>query len=125
MKFTGKQYGIIFAALLTAFLHLAAALDKQLFPAGPDPLFILNSVGFIGLLGAYFLPMAFFEQKHNLVRQGFIFYALLTIAAWIFIWVIQYVIIGGENFFGHDSLYGIPAKLAEVALIFLLRADKE
>ena len=125
MKFTGKQSGIIFAALLTAFLHLAAALDTQLFPAGPDPLFILNSVGFIGLLGAYFLPIAFFQQKHNLVRQGFIFYALLTIAAWIFIWVIQYVIIGGENFFGHYSLYGIPAKLAEVALIFLLRADKE
>lgn len=125
MKFTSKQYGIIITALITAVLHIGAALDKQLFPGGPDPLFILNSVGFIGLLGAYFLPIAFFQQKHNLVRQGFIFYALLTIAAWIFIWVIQYVIIGGENFFGHDSLYGIPAKIAEVALIFFLRADKE
>jgi len=125
MKLTTRSYGIIAAALLTAVLHLAAAVDKQLFPHGPDPLFILNGLGYLGLLGAYFLPIAFFQQKHNLVRQGFIFYAILTIAAWLWIWVIQYVIIGGENFFGHDSLYGIPAKLSEVALIFLLRADKE
>jgi len=60
-----------------------------------------------------------------MVRWAFIGYAILTIAAWIFIWVIQYVIIGGENFFAHDSLYGIPAKTAEVVLIFCLRADKE
>lgn len=125
MKFTSRQYGIIALALITAVLHLAAAFDKQLFPGDPDPLFILNGIGYIGLLGAYFLPIAFFQQKHNLVRQGFIGYTILTIAAWIWIWVIQYVIIGGENFFGHDSLYGIPAKIAEVILFFLLRADKE
>jgi hypothetical protein len=106
-------------------LHLAAAFDKQLFAHGPDPLFILNGLGYFGLLGAYFLPIAFFQQKHNLVRQAFIGYTILTIVAWIFIWVIQYVIIGGENFFAHDSLYGVPAKIAEVALIFFLRADKE
>jgi hypothetical protein len=34
---------------------------------------------------------------------------IITIAAWIFIWVIQYMIIGDENLFGQDSLYGIPA----------------
>lgn len=124
MKLTGKQYGILIAALITAVLHLAAAFDKQLFPDGPDPLFILNAFGFLGLLGAYFLPIAFFQQKHNLVRQGFIGYAILTIAAWIFIWVIQYVIIQGTPFFSHDSIYGVPAKLAEIGLIFFLRADK-
>jgi len=125
MKFTSRQYGIIAFALITAILHLLAALDKQLFPDGPDPLFILNCLGYLGLLGAYFLPIPFFQQKHNLVRWGFIGFAGLTILAWVFIWVIQYVIIGGENFFAHDSLYGIPAKISEVALIFLLRADKE
>jgi hypothetical protein len=124
MKLTGKHYGIIIMALITAVLHLAAAFDKQLFSHGPDPLFILNGLGYLGLLGAYFLPIPFFQQKHNLVRQGMIAFAIITIAAWIFIWVIQYVIIGGENFFAHDSLYGIPAKIAEVALIFLLRSDK-
>jgi len=125
MKFTSKQYGIIGMALITAVLHLLAAFDKQLFPAGADPLFILNGLGYLGLLGAYFLPISFFQNKHGMVRWAFIGFAILTIAAWIFIWVIQYVIIGGENFFAHDSLYGIPAKLAEVALIFFLRADKE
>ena len=125
MKLTNRSYGIIITALITAILHLLAAFDKQLFPDSPDPLFILNGLGYLGLLGAYFLPIAFFQQKHNLVRQGMIVFAIVTILAWVFIWVIQYVIIGGENFFAHDSLYGIPAKLAEVALIFFLRADKQ
>ena len=125
MKLTNKHYGIIIAALVTAILHLAAAFDKILFPDSPDPLFILNGLGYLGLLGAYFLPIAFFQQKHNLVRQGIIGFALLTIAAWIFIWVIQYVIIQGTPFFSHDSIYGVPAKIAEVVLIFLLRNDKQ
>jgi len=125
MKFTTKQYGIIGMTLITAVLHLLAAVDKQLFPDGADPLFILNGLGYLGLLGAYFLPISFFQNKHGMVRWAFIGYAILTIAVWIFIWVIQYVIIGGENFFAHDSLYGIPAKTAEVVLIFCLRADKE
>ena len=125
MKLTNKHYGIIFAALVTAVLHFAAAFDKILFPDGADPLFILNGVGYLGLLGAYFLPIAFFQQKHNLVRMGFMGFAALTIAAWIFIWVIQYVIIQGTPFFSHDSLYGVPAKIAEVVLIFLLRSDKQ
>jgi hypothetical protein len=125
MKLTGKHYGIILAALITAVLHLTAAFDKVLFPGSPDPLFILNGLGYLGLLGAYFLPITFFQQKHDLVRKGFIGFALLTIAAWIFIWVIQYVIINGTPFFSHDSIYGVPAKIAEVALIFLLRNDRQ
>jgi len=124
MKLTNRSYGIIIAALVTAVMHLLAAFDKQLFSDSPDPLFILNGIGYLGLLGAYFLPIPFFQQRHKLIRQGLIGFAIITIAAWIFIWVIQYVIIGGENFFAHDSLYGIPAKIAEVALIFFLRADK-
>ena len=125
MKFTSRDYGIIAAALITAVLHFAAAFDKTLFPAGADPLFILNGVGYLGILGAYVLPITFFQEKHNLVRIGFMGYAALTIAAWIFIWVIQSVIIGGSPFFAHDSLYGVPAKIAEVVLILLLRADKQ
>jgi hypothetical protein len=125
MKLTSKHYGAIIATLVTAVLHLAAALDKQLFPDGPDPLFLLNSLGYFGLLGAYFLPIAFFQQKHTLVRQGFIFYAILTIVAWLIIWVGFSVIRDGNSFFGHDSIYGIPAKIAEVALIIFLLADRE
>src|SRR5512139_1200231 len=124
MKLTGKQIGIIVLALITAVAHLAAAFDKQLFPEGPDPLFILNGLGYLGLLGAYFLPIPFFQQRHELIRRGFILYAFITIAAWIFIWVIQYVIIQGVPFFSRDSIYGVPAKIAELLLIWLLYSDR-
>ena len=125
MKFTTRQYGIIMLALITAILHLAAAFDKQLFPESPDPLFILNGLGYFGILGAYFLPIAFFQQKHNLVRMGFMGYAILTIVAWLVIWVGINVIANHVPFFSHDSLYGVPAKIVEVILFFQLRADTE
>ena len=124
MKLTSRQYGIIILTLITALLHLAAALDKQLFPEGPDPLFLLNGLGYLGLLGAYFLPISFFQERHELVRRVYMGYAILTIIAWIFIWVIQYVIIQGTPFFSHDSLYGVPSKIAEVILLLFLSADK-
>ncbi len=124
MKLTGKHYAIIILTLITAVLHLAAAFDKELFPEGPDPLFILNGLGYLGLMGAYFLPIAFFQQKHELVRRGYILFAIVTIAAWVFIWVIQYVIIQGVPFFSHDSIYGVPAKISELLLIWFLSQDK-
>jgi hypothetical protein len=125
MKLNLVRYGIIVATLVTAVAHLLAAFDKILFPDHVDPLFLLNGLGYLGLLGAYVLPIPFFQQRHELVRKGLIAFAILTIAAWVFIWVIQYVIINGTPFFSHDSIYGIPAKIAEVILILLLRADKQ
>jgi hypothetical protein len=124
MKLTGKHYGIILLTVTTALLHLAAAFDKVLFPTSPDPLFILNGLGYLGLLGAYFLPISFFRDRHKLVWSVFFGYVILTIVAWFYIWVIQYVIIGGEPFFSHDSIYGVPAKLVELALLGLLWSDK-
>lgn len=123
MKLSGKQVVIALLIVFTALLHIAAAFDKALFPS-PDPLFILNGLGFLGLLGAYFLPIKFFQDRHKLVWQVLFGYIILTIAAWIFIWVIQYVIIGGHPFFEHDSIYGVPAKIAEVTLLFLLWSEK-
>jgi hypothetical protein len=124
MKLTAKHYGIIVLVLFTASMHLAAAFDKILFKEGPDVTFILNGLGYIGLLGAYFLPIKFFQDRHKLVWTVLFGYVILTIVAWIWIWVIQYVIIGGENFFAHDSLYGVPAKISEVIILFLLWSDK-
>ena len=124
MKLSTKHYVIIAAALVTAFLHLAAALDKQLFPDGPDPLFLLNCVGYFGLLGAYFLPIKFFQDKHKLVWYGFFSFAILTIVAWLVIWVGFSVIRDHMSFFAHDSLYGVPAKIAELILLGALWKDK-
>ena len=124
MKLTGKHYGIILLTVTTALLHLAAAFDKVLFPTSPDPLFILNGLGYLGLLGAYFLPMDFFQDRHKLVWRVFFGYVILTIVAWLVIWVGFSVIRDGLPFFGHDSIYGVPAKLAEIALLYLLWSDK-
>jgi len=123
-KLTGKQIGIILAVLITAALHLAAAFDKILFPDGPDPLFILNGLGYLGLLGAYFLPIPFFQQKHALVRTGLIGFVIVTIIAWLVIWVGLYVIRDGTPFISHDSIYGVPSKIDELILLALLWNDK-
>ena len=123
-KLTGTRYGIIVLVLITAALHLAAAFDKVLFPDGPDPLFILNGLGYLGLLGAYFLPIPFFQKQHKLVWGALFAFAIVTIVAWLVIWVGQYVIIRGEPFFGHDSIYGVPSKIAELILLGLLWKDK-
>ena len=124
MKLSTRHYGIILLGLFTAILHLTAAFDKALFPDSPDPLFILNGLGFIGLLGAYFLPIKFFQEHHKLVWQVLFGYVILTIVAWLVIWVGLNVIKDGVPFFSHDSLYGVPAKIAEVTLLGLLWSDK-
>jgi len=70
MQLKTNHYVIILLVLVTAVLHLAAAFDRILFPAGvPDPLFLLNGLGYLGLLGAFFLPIPFFQQRHKLVWQ--------------------------------------------------------
>ena len=76
-KLTGTRYGIIVLVLITAALHLAAAFDKVLFPDGPDPLFILNGLGYLGLLGAYFLPIPFFQKQHKLVWGALFAFVIL------------------------------------------------
>jgi hypothetical protein len=124
MKLAGKQYAIVLLAVFTAILHLVAAFDKTLFPDSPDPLFILNGLGYLGLLGAYFLPIKFFQDRHKLVWQVLFGYVILTIVAWLVIWVGFSVIRDGIPFFSHDSIYGVPAKIAEVALLGLLWTEK-
>lgn len=120
----GRQIAIITGVVLTALLHLAAAFDHILFPGGPDSLFTLNGLGYLGLLGAYFLPIPFFQQRHKLVWWSLFVYVIITLIAWLIIFVGLNVIAGGVPFFSHDSVYGVPAKIIEVILLFLLWQDK-
>jgi hypothetical protein len=124
MQLKPRQYAIILLILATSFLHFGAALDRRLFPDGPDPLFTLNGLGYLGLLLAYFLPIGFLQSRHRLVWWVLVVYVIVTIIAWFIIWVVMNVILGGAPFFGVDSLYGVPAKIAEVILLTLLRRDK-
>ena len=108
MHLTGKQYGIILFAVATAILHIT------LFP---DIMFTLNGLGYLGLLGAYFLPISFFQQRHNLVRWALVGYTALTIILW--------VIMGEKNFSAStSSMIGYYAKAAELLLIGFLLADR-
>jgi hypothetical protein len=108
MNLTGKHYGIILFALATAILHIT------LFP---DIMFTLNGLGYLGLLGAYFLPISFFQQRHNLVWWALVGYTALTIVLWI--------IMGEKNFSAStSSMIGYYAKAAEVLLLGFLLADK-
>jgi len=125
MKLKTLDYFIIILVLATAILHFAAAFDRVLFPDGtPDPLFTLNGLGYLGLLGAFYLPISFFQQRHKLVWQVLFGYIILTIVAWLVIWVGMNVIAGGQSFFAHDSLYGVPAKIIELILLYLLWQEK-
>ena len=109
---TGKQYGIVLFGLATALLHLS------LFPRmGPDPI-ALNGLGYLGLLGAYFLPISFFQQNHKLVWWALFGYTALTFILW--------VIMGDKTFvfdFSNAAI-GYYAKAAEVFLLILLWSDK-
>jgi len=124
MKLSIKQYGILLLGLFTAIVHLIAAFDKILFPESPDPLFILNGLGYLGLLVAYFAPIKFFQEWHKLVWRVLFGYVILTIVAWLVIWVGFSVIRDGIPFFSHDSLYGVPSKIAETIMLILLWSDE-
>jgi hypothetical protein len=108
MKLTGIHYGIILAAIATAILHITLY---------PDIMFTLNGLGYIGLLGAYFLPIAFFQQRHNLVWWALVGYTALTIVLW--------VIMGEKDFNASPTApIGYYAKAAEVLLLLFLWLDK-
>lgn len=108
MKLNGIQIGIILAAVATAILHIT------LFP---DIVFTLNGLGYLGLLGAYLLPVSFFQEKRKLVWWTFVGYTALTILLW--------VIMGDKTFVaGTSSATGYYAKAAEVLLLIFLWVDK-
>ena len=108
MKLSLRYYGIILGGLLAAYFHLI------LFP---DIGFTLNGLGYIGLLGAYFLPIPFFQQRHKLVWWGLVGYTLLTIVLW--------AIMGNKQFVaGTTSAIGYYAKAVEVFMLVCLWKDK-
>jgi hypothetical protein len=113
LKLRPRHYGIILFTLATALLHLSlfAELGYK-----PDPI-VLNGFGYLGLLGAYFLPIAFFQRRHKLVWWALVGYTILTIVLW--------VILGDKQFvFGTYSATGYYAKAAELLNLVFLWLDR-
>ena len=88
--------GIVLLTLGTALIHLQLAF--------PDPVFILNGLGYLTLLAALYLPQL--ARYRNVVRWVLVGYAALTIFLWILI--------------GARTPIGYIDKAMEVALIALL-----
>ena len=107
-QLTPIRIGIIALTLATAAIHLLLAF------AFPDPMFttmfILNALGYLALLVAYFLPQL--DRYHSLVRWLLIAFAAVT--------VVGYFVFNASNFINPLSLV---AKAIEVVLIVLLFLD--
>jgi hypothetical protein len=92
------RIGIALLTLATAIIHLQLNF--------PDPVFILNGLGYLTLLAALFLPIPQIVRYRNTVRFVLIGYAALTIFLWVLI--------------GARTPIGYIDKFIEVALISLL-----
>lgn len=101
---TPVQIGIIILTLATAAIHIWLAFQ---FPS-PDVIFILNGLGYVGLLAALFLPIPQLAGYRGIVRWVLIGYTALT--------VVLYFAINGFFFFP----VGYADKAIEVVLIALL-----
>ncbi len=93
--------GIAVLTLATALIHLQLNF--------PDPVFILNGLGYLGLLAALVVPVPRLERYRNQVRLALVGYTALT----IFLWIL----------FGARTPIGYADKVIELALIALLLVE--
>jgi hypothetical protein len=95
------QAGIVMLTLATALIHLQLNF--------PDPVFILNGLGYLALLAALFMSIPQISRHRNVVRLVLTGYAALTIFLWVLIEA--------------RTPIGYVDKVIEVALISLLLLD--
>ncbi|MCX8062266.1 MAG: hypothetical protein N3D16_06760 [Anaerolineales bacterium] len=105
MKLTPYRIAIIILTLATAFIHFSLLF--------PDTLFILNGLGYLAFLVAYFVPVELARQNHRWVKTGFVVYTVITILAWVAI---------GTN---PPTTLGLITKIIEVLLVICLLSDRE
>lgn len=108
----GLRVGIFLLTLATALIHLYLALSAIPY-YGLNfgvMLFILNGLGYLGLLAVLQLPIPQLERFRSLARWTLVGYAALTI-------VLFFVMAPFYDFIGYLD------KAVEVALIALLLAD--
>src|SRR5829696_8889242 len=92
------RIGVAVLTLMVAVVHLSLLF--------PDPVFILNGLGYLTLLAALYLPITRLVPYRRAVRWTLIGYAALTILAWVAI--------------GERTLLGYSTTAGEVTLVILL-----
>lgn len=69
------RYGIILLTLGTAITHISLMF--------PDPIFILNGLGYLALLAGLYLPFPWLDRWRRQIRWALIGYTALTIVLWL------------------------------------------
>ncbi len=110
MQSSNRTFGIV-QALIVLFALFTAAVHLYLGVIYYDNLFVLNGLGYLGLLGALFLPIPIIRDLRIVWRWLLVGYTALTIALYFVI-----------NQLSVDEL-GLVTKAAEFLLIVLLILD--
>ena len=92
------RIGIVVLTLVAAFIHFSLNF--------PDPMFILNGLGYLTLLAALYLPIPQLSPYRHVARWLLIGYTALTFILWLAI--------------GVRNTIGYVAAADEVALTLLL-----
>jgi hypothetical protein len=109
MLTSNRRLLIIVLTAVTAVIHFSrAAADPEI-----RVLFILNGLGYLALLGAYYAPQL--SAQHSRVRAVFLGYTAVTILLYL-VWVVM----SGSWTFPLGPL----DKVIEILLIGLLWRDK-
>ena len=95
------RIGVVALTLMAAVVHLSLVF--------PDPVFIINGIGYLVLLAALYLPVARLVPHRRAMRWTLIGYATLTILAWVAI--------------GERTMLGYSTTAGEVALVLLLLVE--
>jgi hypothetical protein len=90
--------GVILLTLFAAAVHISLLF--------PDPVFILNGLGYLSLLAVLYLPTSWLMDHRRVVRWALIGYATLTILLWVVM--------------GERTLLGYTTAAGEVALVGLV-----
>ncbi|MCB9435219.1 MAG: hypothetical protein H6668_24925 [Ardenticatenaceae bacterium] len=111
VKLGSMQYGIIVLTVLTALVHLGLSFAMG---GGLATLFILNGLGYLALMVAYFWGGSISAQlvaMRGQIRWAYIAFTAVTIIAFFIM-----------NF-GNYQLPGLVDKLIEIILVVLLWRD--
>lgn len=92
------RIGIIALTIATALIHFSLLF--------PDPVFIMNGLGYLGLLAGLILPHPLLDRRRRRIRWALISYTALTIVLWLA--------------FGSRTPIAYADKVIELALIALL-----
>lgn len=98
------QVTIILLVLATALVHLQRGIEFGM------PMFIANGIGYLVLVAALYVPVAFLAPYRKWIRWALIAFTLVTIIGWIAI---------GDK----AEMIGWITKAIEIVLVILLFLD--